>query len=114
MKFRAALTIAALLVTGSLFGLGSSAYAFAGCQAVFKGPGMIDETAVIGIGVLVCEDPKDNTGLLVNIQSRASGSTTWLTVASGVGEARFPCAGTDLRQYRLQQVPLRVLTFKCS
>ncbi len=59
---------------------------------------------VIGSGHTICDgsggEPVGGTDDPVQVQRRASGSSHWAIVATGVGTATYTCQGSALNYYR--------------
>jgi hypothetical protein len=64
-------------------------------------------TAAVAAGTVGNLDP------LTVVLQRQSGSS-WVTVATGLGEAQYFCAGTSPRTYRMGSRPAVTVTLNCS
>lgn len=72
-------------------------------------------TAITGLGYRYCSvNPDVPVPVTVTVQRYNALTGVWQAVASGLGEARYLCAGTGSRMYRIAQQTAMSLTAACS
>jgi len=105
-----------IMMTASAVGITASpATASSICRPVYTAPVQFDGQVSVE-GFLICsdpDDPRDGSPLFVALQRQGIG-TSWVTVATGSGEAVYLCAGTSARTYRNSRLPTRLVTLNCS
>jgi hypothetical protein len=87
------------------------AHALPTCTPVYSGPTYSEGTVSVE-GFTVCDNPEDSGPIPVTLQRLHL--TVWVTVATGLGEAQYECAGTSRGIYRLAARPTARVTLNCS
>ena len=104
----------AAVAAGTVGVRAAPADALSACRPVYSAPLDLGGS-VYAEGFLLCADANDPRNLdpLTVVLQRQSG-TSWVTVATGLGEAQYFCAGTSPRTYRVGSRPAVTVTLNCS
>jgi hypothetical protein len=113
MKVRTVFTAMTTVVAGALAITSSPAAADPPCLRLYTPP-FISGSQVDALAELACApgNPQDGKPLPVTLQQLRG--STWVTVATGSGEALFPCTSTAAASYRMTSLPTTVRTLNCS
>ena len=114
MRIRTTITIVITAAAGAVGLTASPAAADLSCRPAYSAPTQSGNEVSVE-GFLVCSDPDDPRNLSpIGVALQRQFMSSWVTVATGNGEAVYTCTGTSTRTYRNSRLPSKLVTLNCS